>query len=95
MSTVQQSNRTKKNWFSPRTQWESRLHDILVAAKELRQLMVDSEIKLEEDTFEVYHELDEIIMSVNYINILSNNHQYLCDDDYGYEMASYLQHTED
>lgn len=94
MSTVQ-SNRTKKNWFSPRVQWETELHSILSSATRLREMMKESEITLEEDTFEVYQELDDMIMSVKYINTLSNNHQYLCDDDYQYELASYLQHIDD
>lgn len=82
------------NHYNPRTTWESCMHDINVAINKMKELMRNDCVHLGEDTFEIYGELDEIEVSTNYVRSLTNQHQYISAEDYAYEMASYLQHTE-
>ncbi len=79
---------------TPRIQWESNLSSIRQSVANMIALMKDSKVSLEEDTFEIYTQLDEMLITVNYLTVLTDQHQYICQEDYDCDIADNQDHVE-
>jgi hypothetical protein len=68
--------------MNARTDWEMALHSIAMTSSQLLTMIELSTVQFEQDEQEVRFEIDEISSTVKYLQKLTNQHQYLCTDDY-------------
>lgn len=79
--------------ITPRQEWEMALASARHSVSLLSDLLKSGTLYFN-DSQEMYKEIDELLITTNYIQHLTNEHQYLCAEDVQAELADAQDHEE-